>query len=223
MEGLLAEKITCKAQALPQKQSNEGPAVNLDDTITYQGFFDFISEYVDNNTIIGSDPSLNYFGSLLLKVGVPRGFFAQPSYSPIGYIAPAATGICLAKKDGQRVMVFSGDGGFQMGAQCLSTQTRFQLNPIIFVMDNGVYAIEQWLADASVFHTDTKFYHSCILHPWNYSKLSEVFGCQGWKVGTYAELKLAMTGALANSSSPSIIQVLVPSTSIPSNAAWKTE
>ena len=120
-------------------------------------------------------------------------------------------------------MVFSGDGGFQMTAQCLSTQTRFGLNPIMFVINNGVYAVEQWLADSTVFSTDKPFYKSCNLHPWNYSKLSEVFGCQGWKAGTYGELKEAITGALANSSSPSIIQVVVPSKSIPSNAAWKKQ
>jgi indolepyruvate decarboxylase len=223
IDGLLAKTVTRKAQNLPQKPSYKAPSVNLTDEITYQGFYDFIPEYIDNNTIIGSDASLNYFGSLLLKVRTPGGFIAQSSYSSIGYIAPAATGICLAKKNDQRVMVFSGDGGFQVSAQCLSTQTRFNLNPIIFVINNGVYAVEQWLADSTVFSTEEPFYKSCILHPWNYSKLSEVFGCQGWKVGTYGELKNAITGALANSSSPSIIEVLVPSKSIPSNATWKTK
>jgi indolepyruvate decarboxylase len=222
IDGLLATKVTRKARDLPQQPGHKAWAGNLNDIITYQGFYDFIADHVDKNTIIGSDASMNYFGSLLLKVGAPRGFIAQPSYSAIGYIAPAATGICLAKKTDQRVMVFTGDGGFQTGAQCLSTQTRFHLNPIIFVIDNGVYAVEQWLADASIFHTNKKFYNPCILHPWNYSKLSEVFGCQGWKVTTYAELKDAVAGAFANSSSPSIIQVVVPSTSIPSNAAWKS-
>ena len=110
-----------------------------------------------------------------------------------------------------------------MTAQCLSTQTRFKLNPIIFVINNGVYGVEQWLADSTVFSTEKPFYKSCILHPWNYSKLAEVFGCQGWRVGTYGELKDAVTGALANSSSPSIIQVLVPDKSIPDNATWKTQ
>ncbi|MGO7748495.1 thiamine pyrophosphate-dependent enzyme, partial [Rhizobium ruizarguesonis] len=63
-----------------------------------------------------------------------------------GFIGPAATGVSLAKQDKQRLMVFAGDGGFQMTAQCLSTQTRFNLNPIIFVMDKGIYGVEQWLA-----------------------------------------------------------------------------
>jgi indolepyruvate decarboxylase len=159
-----------------------------------------------------------------MKVGAPGGFVVQSSYSAIGYTAPAATGICLAKKSDQRVMVFSGDGGFQMSAQCLSTQTRFRLNPIIFVINNGVYGVEQWLADATVFHTDDKpFYKSCILHPWNYSKLAEVFGCRGWKAGTYGELKDAIIAALENSASPSIIDVVVPPNSIPDNAKWKAQ
>ncbi|MDT4993726.1 MAG: indolepyruvate decarboxylase, partial [Actinoplanes sp.] len=100
---------------------------------------------------------------------------------------------------------------------------RFGLNPIIFVINNGVYGVEQWLADASVFHTDKPFYGSCVLHPWNYSKLAEVFGCQGWKVGTYQELGDAMKGALANTDGPSIIEVVVASKSIPQNAAWKAK
>lgn len=222
IDGLLAKKVTRTAQNRPQKPGYKAPGVNFSAEITYQGFYDFIPEYIDAHTIIGSDASLNYFGSLLLQVSTPGGFIAQSSYSSIGYIAPAATGICLAKNHDQRVMVFAGDGGFQVSAQCLSTQTRFHLNPIIFVINNGVYGVEQWLADSTVFSTEKPFYKSCILHPWNYSKLAEVFGCQGWRVGTYGELKNAITGALANASSPSIIEVLVPDKSLPRNATWKT-
>jgi indolepyruvate decarboxylase len=223
IDGILARQVAPKVRNLPEKLACSAPTVGSADEITYQGFYNFIQQYIDKNTIVGSDASMNYFGSLLLDVPSPGGFVAQSSYSSIGYIAPAATGICLAKRRDQRVMVFSGDGGFQMTAQCLSTQTRFKLNPIIFVINNGVYGVEQWLADSTVFYTDKPFYKSCILHPWNYSKLSEVFGCQGWRVGTYGKLKDAVTGALANSSSPSIIQVLVPDKSIPDNAEWKTQ
>jgi indolepyruvate decarboxylase len=223
IDGILAKQVAPKVLNLPKKQAPSAPPGVFAEEITYQGFYDFVQQYVDENTIVGSDASMNYFGSLLLEVPGQGGFIAQSSYSSIGYIAPAATGICLAKRPGQRVMVFSGDGGFQMTAQCLSTQTRFRLDPIIFVIDNKVYGVEQWLADSSVFHTDKPFYASCDLHPWNYSKLSEVFGCRGWKVGTYEELEAAVTAALANSGSPSIIQVVVPDKSIPDNARWKTQ
>ncbi len=224
MDGLLASEVTRQAPDRPLTPAYTAPVVDFAyEEITYQGFYDTIPQYIDKNTILGADASMNYFGSLLLKVPAARGFIVQSSYSAIGYIAPAATGICLAKTDAQRVMVFSGDGGFQMTAQCLSTQTRFGLNPIIFVINNGVYGVEQWLADASPFHTDKPFYRSCVLHPWNYSRLAEVFGCQGWKVGTYGELGDAMKGALANTGGPSIIEVVVASKSIPQNAAWKAK
>lgn len=218
-------------RGVPRKELNRPPTPALstepvdasaDAEITYQGFYDAIPQYIDENTIVGSDASLNYFGSLLLKVPAARGFVVQSSYSAIGYIAPAATGICLAKRADQRVIVFTGDGGFQMTAQCLSTQTRFGLNPIIFVINNGVYGVEQWLADASVFTSDKPFYTSCVLHAWKYSKLADVFGCQGWRVSTYAELRDATVAALANSNSPSLIEVLVAEKSIPDNAEWKS-
>ncbi|NEJ92944.1 alpha-keto acid decarboxylase family protein [Rhizobium ruizarguesonis] len=221
VNGLIDKRLTCKAQSLPAKTARQAPAVNPAGEITYQGFYDFIQQQIDGNTIVGADASLNYFGSLLLEVGARRGFIVQSSYSAIGYIGPAATGVSLAKQDKQRLLVFAGDGGFQMTAQCLSTQTRFNLNPIIFVMDNGIYGVEQWLADASVFHGNKPFYNSCILHRWNYSKLAEVFGCQGWKVDTYGELEEAINGAKENLNSPSIIQVVVPQRSIPDNADWK--
>ncbi|MGR9186244.1 alpha-keto acid decarboxylase family protein (plasmid) [Rhizobium leguminosarum] len=221
VNGLIDKRLTCKAQSIPAKTARQAPVVNPAGEITYQGFYDFIQQQIDGNTIVGADASLNYFGSLLLEVGARRGFIVQSSYSAIGYIGPAATGVSLAKQDRQRLMVFAGDGGFQMTAQCLSTQTRFNLNPIIFVMDNGIYGVEQWLADASVFHGNKPFYNSCILHRWNYSKLAEVFGCQGWKVDTYGELTEAINGAKENLNSPSIIQVVVPQRSIPDNANWK--
>lgn len=222
IDGLLANPAARKASKPPAYAPQNAPAPgSVDDDITYQGFYDVMPRYIDGRTIVGSDASLNYFGSLLLKVPDAGGFVAQSSYSAIGYIGPAATGISLAKRSDQRVMVFSGDGGFQMTAQCLSTQTRFNLNPIVFVINNGVYGVEQWLADASVFSTDKPFYASCILHPWNYSMLAEVFGCRGWKVRTYRELDEAISGASANVDGPSLIEVVVASKSIPSNATWK--
>ncbi|PDS99807.1 pyruvate decarboxylase [Rhizobium sp. S9] len=221
VNGLIDKRLTCKAQSLPAKTARQAPIVNPTGEITYQGFYDFIQQQIDGNTIVGADASLNYFGSLLLEVGARRGFIVQSSYSAIGYIGPAATGVSLAKQAKQRLLVFAGDGGFQMTAQCLSTQTRFNLNPIIFVMDNGVYGVEQWLADASVFHGNKPIYNSCILHRWNYSKLAEVFGCRGWKVDTYGELQDAMNAAKENLNTPSIIQVVVPQRSIPNNANWK--
>ncbi len=222
INGLLAANIPPLAKALPQMPSGPTFKDSLDDPITYQGFYEFIPKYITEDILIGSDASMNYFGTLLLKVSAARGYFAQPSYSSIGYIGAAATGICLAAGNDKRVMMFTGDGGYQMTAFCVATQTRYELNPIIFVVDNGVFAVEQWLANGGVFaNPAAPFKDGLEVHKCSYSKMSEVVGCQGWKVTTYRELEAAVTGALANLDSPSIIQVMVPPKSIPVNAEWK--
>ncbi|MDI4232502.1 thiamine pyrophosphate-binding protein [Bradyrhizobium sp. Arg237L] len=227
MEGLLAAGISPRSEPLPQLPGDAGCKIGLDQRITYQGFYDFIPKYITDRTIVGADASLNYFGSLLLKVTAARGYFSQSSYSSIGYIAPAATGICLArasdqKVPDQRVMVFTGDGGYQMTAFCVATQTRFKLNPIIFVMDNGVFAVEQWLADASVFKSSTdKFKDGLDVHRCSYFKMSEVVGCMGRRVTTYGELETAINEALTKDDIPSIIHVELEPKSIPKNAEWK--
>lgn len=114
IDGLLASGIPPKAAGRPQRPASKALLAPAgDDELTYQGFYDAIPQYIDEHTVLGSDSSLNYFGSLLLKVPATRGFIAQSSYSAIGYIAAAATGLSLAKRDDQRVMVFSGDGGFR--------------------------------------------------------------------------------------------------------------
>ncbi|MBO0662112.1 thiamine pyrophosphate-dependent enzyme [Jiella sp. MQZ9-1] len=219
--GLMSQSITRVAPALPAQVRPAAPDASSTSAITYQGFYDVVAGHVDDNTIVGADASLNYFGSMLLKVGAPRGFISQSSYSAIGYIGAAATGASLAKAPNQRLMIFTGDGGFQMTAQCLSTQTRFKLDPIIFIMDNGVYAVEQWLADAAVFDSTAPFLDSCVLHRWDYRALATVFGCHGWKAENYAELGAAIDAAKAVSDGPSVIHVVVSQRSIPDNARWK--
>ena len=226
IDALLAQVTPREAMDLPQQGSTAKPAVGPGGKISYQGFYDFIQPHIDDNIIVGADASLNYFGCIGLKVPAKGGFIAQSSYSAIGYIAPAATGVSLAKRPEQRVMVFSGDGGFQMVAQCLSTQARFKLNPIIFVIDNGVYGVEQWLANARPLRGDGPFYKECILHRWNYSLLASVFTnddgeCRGWKVETYEQLEKALAAALKNLNGPSIIQVVVPSEDAPESSGWK--
>ena len=228
IDGLRAAGVAPR-KALPKMTDCGRDEINLDGKITYQGFYDFVAKYIADNKLteklmIGSDASFNYFGTLLLKVGVARGYFAQPSYSSIGYIGPAATGICLAKEGDERVMVFTGDCGYQMTALCVATQTHLKLNPIIFVIDNGVLGVEQWLEDASVLRTNAPFKNGLgDLPKFDYSLMARVVGCEGWKADNYPKLETAMTGALANVASPSIIQVVVEPKSFPKNAAWKVE
>lgn len=192
-----------------------------DEPLTYQGFYDAVTDLVDASKLVMGGTGFNYFGSAGFRIRRPSGFVSQSTYADIGYVTPAAIGAQLGAGDGARPLVFAGDGGFQMTAQCIGTMAGLGLDPIIFVMDNGVYGIEQWLADPAVYGNDEPFYPLSVLHGWDYSKLPDAFGGRGWKVTTYGELSAAVEEALAYRDGPSLIQVCVPSKSVPELADWK--
>lgn len=192
-----------------------------DQPLTYQGFYDAIAPYVDESTLVMGGTGFNFFGSEALRIKRQSGYVSQSTYADIGYVTPAAIGASLGAEPGARALVFAGDGGFQMTAQCIGTMAELGIDPVIFLLDNGVYGIEQWLADPEVYATDEPFYKLAVLHRWDYAKLAESLGGRGWKAETYGQLGQAVKEALAHTDGPSLIQVRVPEKSVPELAEWK--
>ena len=68
---------------------------------------------------------------------------------------------------------------------------RFGVKPLIFVLNNDGYLIERMLCrDGEAYYND--------LAKWNYAKLPEALGCEGWftaRVTTCAELDAAIARA----------------------------
>jgi TPP-dependent 2-oxoacid decarboxylase len=94
-----------------------------------------------------------------------------------------------------------GDGSFQMTAQELSTMIRYQVNPIIFLMNNGGYTIEVELHDGP--------YNK--IKNWDYAGLINVFNAGdgkglGMKASTAGELSTAISQAIAHKGGPVLIE-----------------
>ena len=68
----------------------------------------------------------------------PRMFFYPSNFISLGWGFPAALGAAVAFPD-RPVVSVSGDGGFQMTAQELSTAVRYQLKTIAVIHNDGVY------------------------------------------------------------------------------------
>ncbi len=202
--------------------ATNGQSPSPDDSLTYQGFYDSIAAHVAEDAVVMGGTGFNFFGSLELPVNTASSFVFQAAYADIVYVTPAAFGVDLGTDD-QRVMVFAGDGGFQMTAQCIGTMAEKGLDPIIFVLNNGGYGIEQWLSDPSVFGNDAPFYPLAEIHDWHYSKLPEAFGGKGWRVETYGELESAVEATLATTGEPCLIEVKVPHKSLPELAEFKVQ
>ena len=193
-----------------------------DDHITYQGFFDTVAPYVDDDTILVSGTGLDRWGSQSLSIQTPSGFVCQAVYGDVGHAPPAAMGVDLGSGD-ERVIMVVGDGGFQMTAQCLGTMAEKGLDPLLFVLNNGVYASEQWRMDAAPFSLEVPFAPQHLLQQWHYRKLPDALGGRGWRAETHGQLTEAVEDALQYTGGPLLIDVRIRQKSLPNLAVDTVE
>ncbi|MBR9920892.1 MAG: hypothetical protein GYB31_08630 [Bacteroidetes bacterium] len=113
----------------------------------------------DEAPVVLADTGLSFYN--LNNIKVPgNGYIAQIAWGAIGYSPAASYGVKLALNDtGQskrRVISVSGDGAFSETSNCLGTIAELGLDNVVFVMANGVFAIEQFLINANAFCDQSK-------------------------------------------------------------------
>jgi len=104
-----------------------------------------------------------------------------------------------------------------MVCQSLSTLVRNKLNSVIFVMSNGVYAIEQVYVDMDAFKQGPqhKFDTFDILPKWDYMALAKAFGAKGIRVETVTELNAALKEIKKTTGQPTLVEVVIPQKDLP--------
>jgi indolepyruvate decarboxylase len=153
--------------------------------LTIKRFFDRMSHFCENEAIVLAETGLSLFSAAEMLMPEGATFIGQTFYGSIGYTVGATLGAGLAAA-GRRVLLFVGDGAFQVTGQDLSTMIRYRLKPIIFLMNNDGYTIERVICDRP--YND--------IQPWRYHKLVEVFGGGlGFDVRTEGELEAALATA----------------------------
>jgi indolepyruvate decarboxylase len=153
------------------------------------------------------DTSAALFPASELLIEEPDHFIAQTAWLSIGFTTGGALGASFAT-DGARVAAFAGDGGFQMLPQVLSTLARAKKPAVIFVLANGLYAIEQYLIDKTYFGANppaAQFFNE--LPVWDYVKLAEAFGARGFAVATDGQLRQALAAIDGLKDVPALVAV----------------
>ncbi|GAB3355743.1 alpha-keto acid decarboxylase family protein [Lysobacter tyrosinilyticus] len=232
MEALLArfketKGYPIKAKAPPQPKYPEPWASNSDpvykdkpEVITYNRFFQHTMNFLQESNLL-KDIVMTYGVSSSMYVatnayGLSQGsFVSSAAWQCIGFETGAAAGAQLGS--GKRAWTVAGDGGFMMVCQSLSTLARNQLNAVIFVMSNQVYAIEQVYVDMTAFepgpeHTFDAF---DILPKWDYLALAKAFGAEGIRVETVDELKAALPRIAGIKHKPVLVEVVIPQKDLP--------
>lgn len=190
----------------------------------------------DDAPVVLADTGLTFYALNNLKVA-QAGFIGQLAWGAIGYTVAANYGVKLANDATgrtRRAISVVGDGAFSQTVNALGTIAQLGLNSVVFVIDNRVFAIEQWLVDAQAFAGDAPppdFRPYCTVPQgsiWDYVRMAEAFGGAGHCVRTNGELRtvLAALGdvpinAVTQQPTFTLIAVSMPSKSLPSNTAWK--
>ncbi|MCQ6961323.1 alpha-keto acid decarboxylase family protein [Mucilaginibacter aquariorum] len=206
-----------------------GQAIKAEVPVTFDLFFGRMNSFINGSHVVISDAGFPLLGAQGIHIAEPNGFVAQASWLSIGYSVPAATGVKCARPD-KRAVVFVGDGAFQETCQAISTQNKLKHNTIVFVLDNGIYGIEQMLVNPNPFRGKDKVdydlpdlntvYAYNDMHPWKYAKLVDVFGGKGFEVNNMDELEDVLT-QLDTITENTIIHVHLPKTDIPEAIAYK--
>jgi len=195
----LTEKLTRRDPATLEIQPAVGGCVHrytehyLPDRpklLTIKRFFDRISHFIKNNSIVIAETGVSIFSAAEMLMPEGATFVGQAYYGSIGYTVGATLGAGMAAED-RRIVLFIGDGSFQVTGQDLSTMIRYHLKPVIFLMNNDGYTIERAICDRP--YND--------IQPWHYHKVVAVFG-EGlsFDVRTEGELEDALDkAATANS------------------------
>lgn len=132
------------------------------------------------------------------------GFQTQTLWGSIGWATPAAEGICMANKIGRTILV-TGDGSHQLTANEIGVMGRYDIKPIIFVLNNNIFGVENILSEIGPSYD--------VLAKWNYSQIPSAMGCDAWfsaRVGTVCELDAAIEKANIFDGA-SYIEVMIPS------------
>lgn len=111
--------------------------------LNHKDFWPLVSKTViKKGDIVIAEAGSSLFG--LVHQNLPTGidFVSQLLWASIGYTLPAAIGSAIASPK-RRILLFIGDGSFQLTAQEISLISRYNLDITIFLINNSGYTIER--------------------------------------------------------------------------------
>jgi indolepyruvate decarboxylase len=205
--------------------SNSDPKFNkTPDTITFNRFLEHSMAFLKKQKML-DDIVMTFGVSSAMYVATnayglsKNSYIASAAWQCIGFETGAASGAQLGS--GKRAWTIAGDGGFMMIAQSLSTLVKYKLNSVIFVMSNGVYAIEQVFVDINAFKAGPKHQFDAfdVLPSWDYQALAKGFGANAYKVETVDELNHVLHKLKHKTDLPTLVEVVIPKKDLPQQMA----
>ncbi|MFM8733913.1 MAG: alpha-keto acid decarboxylase family protein [Pirellulales bacterium] len=154
-----------------------------------------------DTVVIETGTCMFHLDAMTLPPGV--GAENQGLWGSIGWATPASLGVALAKTAG-RTWLVTGDGSHQLTLNELAVMGRYRVKPRIFVLNNGIYGVEDVISERGHAYDD--------LASVDYHLLPRAFGCKDWftaRVTTVAELEKALDAIDAHDGG-AYVEVMIP-------------
>jgi len=174
----------------------------LDKPILPQRAVKEIMDATLKSLIINDAGSHTTWVTLLRHVNEPSSLIFSGGFGPMGYGVPAAIGASLALPD-KNVVVVTGDGGFQMTSQELSTIAELNLPVIICVINNfSLGIIRQW---QDLYYGGP--YQVKLENP-DFIKLAQAYGIQSRRIDSPNDVFRTIQ-AILKINKPVLVEILV--------------
>ena len=186
---------------LPQPAPPPLPLTAAEKTapLSIANFFRLLGLNVGEQNTIVCDTGDALLGAMQLRTRAPSNFLSDAYYLSMGFAVPAAIGVMAAQPD-NKIFVIVGDGAFQMTGTELSTAAKYNMSPIVFILNNDGYGTQRHILDGPFNE----------IHPWHYTKITELLGYGiARRVTTNGELEAAINEAL-RANTLALIEVVVP-------------
>jgi indolepyruvate decarboxylase len=212
--GALVAALVTEAAKAPPKPVPAGvvpaappPAAGA---LTYRQVFERVGAALDESWIAVPDTFLGVYPAANLPVKGRDAFVCSAVWASIGHSVAAAVGVSFGSS--RRPLVICGDGGFHMTAQTLSTMARYGRDPVVIVIDNGIYAYEQFLINKAYFgNPGAQPRPYVVLNRWDYVKFANGLGVQfARSVTTAAAFDSALAAAKASNAPALIVAEINP-------------
>jgi indolepyruvate decarboxylase len=201
LQGLSRRKLRRKAFRNPYQRAQLAPLKDSERRrpLDSESFFRILGLTLADQATVVCDVGDALIGAIGLRTTQRNDFLADAYYLSMGFAVPAAVGAMAAKPRG-RVYIIVGDGAFQMTGMELSTCAKYDMHPIVCILNNDGYGTQRHIIDGPFNE----------IRRWNYGKVCELlhYG-HSCRVNTLGELEHALTEA-ATEERMTVIDVILP-------------
>ncbi|CCK68253.1 branched-chain-2-oxoacid decarboxylase THI3 KNAG_0A05900 [Huiozyma naganishii CBS 8797] len=215
-------KISCTFRNTPPINVSR-PKLSGNQLLKQEWVWNELSHWFQQGDIIITEIGTSAFGINQTRFPPRTKGISQALWASSGYSVGACLGASFAAQELQeenpgdaslqhRVLLFVGDGAFQITMQEISTMIRWKLTPYIFLLNNQGYSVDRFLH-----HRSKASYYD--VQPWHYLKFFDAFGADDYetrKIVTLGDLRDVMNDKhFCKDDKIRMLEIMLPSTDVP--------